>query len=75
MIQCNRFFSYKELYQFFDVYDDKKLNNDVNKCMNVRLSCLILSLNCTKLPSILSYTKVHLFLCRLIISTNMSEVN
>lgn len=23
----------------------------------------------------LSYTKVHLFLCRLIISTNMSEVN
>lgn len=45
MIQCNRVFSYKELYQFFDVYDDKKLNNDVNKCMNVRLSCLILSLN------------------------------
>lgn len=30
---------------------------------------------CRKLPSILSYTKVHLFLCRLIISTNMSEVN
>lgn len=46
MIQCNRVFSYKELYQFFDVYDDKKLNNDVNKCMNVRLSCLIfMSLN------------------------------
>lgn len=46
MIQCNRVFSYKEIYQFFDVYDDKKLNNDVNKCiMNVRLSCLILSLN------------------------------
>lgn len=30
---------------------------------------------CRKLPSILSYTKVHLFLCRLTISTNMSEVN
>lgn len=30
---------------------------------------------CRKLPSILSYTKVHLFLCRLIISTNMSEAN
>lgn len=75
MIQCNRVFSYKELYQFFDVYDDKKLNNDVNKCMNVRLSCLILSLNVGNFLQFYLNTKVHLFLCRLIISTNMSEVN
>lgn len=41
-----------------------------------KIVLLILSLNVEiKLPSILSYTKVHLFLCRLIISTNMSEVN
>lgn len=63
MIKCNRVFSYKELYQFFDVYDDKKLNNDVNKCMNVRLSSQFnIVSKCRKLPSILSYTKVHLFL-------------
>lgn len=75
MIQCNRVFSYKELYQFFDVYDDKKSNNDVNKCMNVRLSCLILSLNVGNFLQFYLNTKVHLLLCRLIISTNMSEVN